>query len=963
VGNQQNVVMGLSMGGLVARIALRQMELDGVNHQTWKYISVDTPHKGANVPVGFQTAIRHLKNFNFWILFQSINYQTLGLSMVADANNLLNSMAAKQMLVYNTTQFYFLDNSVHNAFQQTYDQLGFPQQCQNVCIANGSNNGTLNFPPGSPIIDYQLSIPLSWLPPFLVGILTLISDNPLIGLVNLLPGSSQFRVEYNIDALKNQTVSRIYKGKVYIRKKIFWIIPVNTSITDVTVSSTGLPLDGAPGGQYSLSMLSSDLPFPSSAIKQSKFCFVPTVSALALSNWETKLTQNLNGIATPFNDVFTQGANELHTRFNSSAAFLYSHLIPPISGPATICATATYTLSNNAPATWSVAPSGAFSITAQNGTSATVTALTLDGQAGTLTAVLAGGATVTKAIQTCQPTIVGPNTVGCKAEQFYIFGFPSEAGSITWSVGPGLGILGDVNAANVWVRGCASASPSSVAVTFTYNGSTYSVAKDIIGVSATTVTSLSIQIVNSWQEGNTKCFLLQARDGQGNEITGELCPLWCANNGALYSTTGEAIDCIWTRGIDEGRGINNEGTNSKGLNDYPDGSDDPNNPDYPDNPDPEEPMQGFDPRSVILKLLPDFAGNYMASVTCSYYRACSNTIAADLVIAPFAITGPNMISCKSVQFSLSPLAGNIRWSVGPGLNIMSGQGSSTVSIKGTSMTSATTISATYTYGGSTFTISKPLSVHVSNTLTGLSLQLIGSWVEKNSVCYLIYVADNLGHYIQGDEPCYYRWHTTNGTIGTNCDLEDPGDTEYPVDPPGDPGDLEDPGNLDDPGKSRGGKDLPDEPYDPGLEVPNDPRYVILRGPYSWPVTAHVWCSYSNSCGTITSSTLTIGGRSGSENDASDNTALYAVYPNPASSTLHFEVNANATRQGGIQGQQGNCRVQLISIMSATLGLEQKVANFSNNFDINVNDVPDGLYLLVLWQGNEVVQQQNILVQH
>jgi triacylglycerol esterase/lipase EstA (alpha/beta hydrolase family) len=64
-GNEPNVVMGISMGGLVARIALRQMEKDNQDHQTWKYISVDSPHKGANVPVGFQAAVRHIQNWDF----------------------------------------------------------------------------------------------------------------------------------------------------------------------------------------------------------------------------------------------------------------------------------------------------------------------------------------------------------------------------------------------------------------------------------------------------------------------------------------------------------------------------------------------------------------------------------------------------------------------------------------------------------------------------------------------------------------------------------------------------------------------------------------------------------------------------------------------------------------------------------------------------------------------------------
>ncbi|GHT68704.1 hypothetical protein AGMMS50239_34340 [Bacteroidia bacterium] len=160
--------------------------------------------------------------------------------------------------------------------------------------------------------------------------LALVTNYPQL-VLNTIPGNSQVKIEMNVDALKNQSASRVYKGKVYIRKKILWLVSVNINIEDKTVNSTSsmLPIDGAPGGRYSLDMLGGDLPIPDSDIKQSTFCFVPTVSSLALSDWSTTLTQNLSNVTTsPFYSIFTQGANELHTRFNSSASFLYNHLYP-----------------------------------------------------------------------------------------------------------------------------------------------------------------------------------------------------------------------------------------------------------------------------------------------------------------------------------------------------------------------------------------------------------------------------------------------------------------------------------------------------------------------------------------------------------------------------------------------------------------------------------------------------------
>src|SRR5690606_5482130 len=48
------VVFGHSMGGLMARLALVDMEADGIDHDVALYISYDSPHKGVHVPQGMQ---------------------------------------------------------------------------------------------------------------------------------------------------------------------------------------------------------------------------------------------------------------------------------------------------------------------------------------------------------------------------------------------------------------------------------------------------------------------------------------------------------------------------------------------------------------------------------------------------------------------------------------------------------------------------------------------------------------------------------------------------------------------------------------------------------------------------------------------------------------------------------------------------------------------------------------------
>ena len=50
-------VIGFSMGGVIARYALRYMELNNLTHDVDLYASVDAPHQGATVPRGAQEMI------------------------------------------------------------------------------------------------------------------------------------------------------------------------------------------------------------------------------------------------------------------------------------------------------------------------------------------------------------------------------------------------------------------------------------------------------------------------------------------------------------------------------------------------------------------------------------------------------------------------------------------------------------------------------------------------------------------------------------------------------------------------------------------------------------------------------------------------------------------------------------------------------------------------------------------
>ncbi len=138
----QLVVAGASMGGQVVRVALAEMERDGQDHCTGVYVSWDSPHLGAHIPLAIQTTIDFLSPF----------------SAEAEAFELgaLTRPAARQMLInqYFDPMGQMLNPSDFHAFQNYLDDLGMPKRTINWAIANGSGLGTpIESPSWTPLLE------------------------------------------------------------------------------------------------------------------------------------------------------------------------------------------------------------------------------------------------------------------------------------------------------------------------------------------------------------------------------------------------------------------------------------------------------------------------------------------------------------------------------------------------------------------------------------------------------------------------------------------------------------------------------------------------------------------------------------------------------------------------------------------------------------------------------------------
>ena len=328
-GASPNVVMGISMGGLVARYALRKMELENRKHDTWKFISVDSPHKGANVPIGMQAMLRHLADVKFSVAFIKI-FQAKNIDMIKKGLEILDSKAAKQMLVYHVDSRLQIDGNEHNAFQTEYDNVGFPLQCENVAITNGTGNGTKVMEPGTMLVDHRETYKFSiWmhLLTYYYGKFFLLTNFPKLFVLKI-PGSANVVSDVKIHAAPNRNTSNIYWGRIRIHKKILFLINIKLDISEKSMNSNAFvyPLDGAPAGIYNVSNVAGKI--PDGLLLKNYFSFVPTVSALALSDWQSQLNSRLTGQnlhqagKTKFMRSYMPASNQEHTHFQAAASFL-----------------------------------------------------------------------------------------------------------------------------------------------------------------------------------------------------------------------------------------------------------------------------------------------------------------------------------------------------------------------------------------------------------------------------------------------------------------------------------------------------------------------------------------------------------------------------------------------------------------------------------------------------------------
>lgn len=375
----RNIVHGKSMGGLIARYALCRMERDGLEHETGCYISHDSPHHGANIPLGALYAAHSLLSFvygsNIPINLSDYEYYS------GVAQKYLYANGVRQVLMNSLNEYGVLDNSFHEAWQDELDGMGFPQgdngmPLRNLCITNGG--------PIQQYSDHYLYLhgcaSLNvWTELFNIFIgssiinLVLGASEPSLALLNSLIGNTSISVSFEINPYASNS-SKLAGMNVTYTKRFLWLFDIDYTIYEYSkyAPSSGIPIDAMPGSYYSAFLEpASDmiqelndirLLYPLLNIDLTTECtdkimFIPSASSLyigcgnlapSVSIFDVNYTaNNIKSYSHPYDAViFTDGATEHISNPENVAEWLINQQRISIEGPISPVDNQTYSVSN-----------------------------------------------------------------------------------------------------------------------------------------------------------------------------------------------------------------------------------------------------------------------------------------------------------------------------------------------------------------------------------------------------------------------------------------------------------------------------------------------------------------------------------------------------------------------------------------------------------------------------------------
>ena len=323
--NEKNIIFAQSMGGLVARYALCTMEKYGEAHETATFLTNDSPHLGANIPLGMLYGVHQLLSLyaghsttaNVADIFVDVDIN----GIVYAAQYLLNSMSVKQMLLNYVDSNGNINHEEYSELQSELNKLGFPKGdtgsgIENLAVVNGNDfdqspalNLTSNhyvYFSGYAKTSFLVDLGSFVLSPLIAGLFAILGEQSWYSA--LILGSTRLDLHFEVNPYFTHG-GKVSELSVSYTKKFLWIIPIKYSLFYDSKNGSGLTYDSFPGSTYNLSSALGD--GQSTGVINSwhydkgkggkydfvfqmtdKFMFIPVASALYIKNGTRALSES-----------------------------------------------------------------------------------------------------------------------------------------------------------------------------------------------------------------------------------------------------------------------------------------------------------------------------------------------------------------------------------------------------------------------------------------------------------------------------------------------------------------------------------------------------------------------------------------------------------------------------------------------------------------------------------------------
>lgn len=302
------------MGGLIGRVALKELENEDYDHKFNLYVSYDSPQKGAYIPLGLQWLADDLKFFlpgyvsNSYLV--DLIEEIFGFDApIADLYGILNSNAAKQMLFKHYNDLF---ESEYTELQDYLEGLGYPEDSRNISFLNGSNITSDQGITDLTIVDISggLSAPII-IPPY-VGHISMQAKFPTQGNsgYETIAGTG-IQFEWHLFGI---LINEFFVGVNH---------PVEKQNITYYNSPGGFQGRDIDGNSFWHNLLGFNL--------MQEFSFVPTASSIDLQMdldddddllfFDNNGAHNLDFIIehnlTPFDDIYSLNNNTTHVSYNN----------------------------------------------------------------------------------------------------------------------------------------------------------------------------------------------------------------------------------------------------------------------------------------------------------------------------------------------------------------------------------------------------------------------------------------------------------------------------------------------------------------------------------------------------------------------------------------------------------------------------------------------------------------------